>query len=205
MDFSRIARQLNEENPALSVERVSGERALEGGQNQINKTNDRKNRQKAQMATQKSTTTKSDVSYASEEARAERYYERQMKEQSSDWRSELWEEAGMDDDGNHPYVDVMPFMNQKQMEAKKQMKGAAKMTGMEGGKQAKMAMEGKELSIDDQLAISRKSLKPVPKGGYDHKAIRAKQMAKAPKSDTRTQREKETQGRYRGGGRYEGD
>ena len=29
---------------------------------------------------------------------------------------ELWEEAGLDNDGNHPYVDVMPFVNQKQME-----------------------------------------------------------------------------------------
>ena len=123
MNFSRIAKQLNEENPALSVERASGERALEGGQKQIDKTNQRKDRQKAQMATQQSTPTKSDVSYASEEARQQREYDKMWHNEKSDWRTELVEAAKPDEQGNHPYVDVMPFVNQKQREAKNQEKG----------------------------------------------------------------------------------
>ncbi len=204
MNFSRIAQQLNEENPALSVERTSGERALEGGQKQIDKTNQRKDRQKAQMATQKSTPTKSDVSYTSEEARKQREYDKMWHNEKSDWITELIEAARPDEQGNHPYVDVMPFVNQKQREAKNQEKGAAKMAAAGQG-QAKMA-EAKELSIDDQMRISREAAKgrnPKP----DHKAIRGKMLAKAPKTkDTRTDAEKMADATGpRPGSRYRGD
>ena len=43
--------------------------------------------------------------------------------------------------------------------------------------------EAKELSIGDQMRISREASRkrgPIPKGGYDHRALRAKQLAKAP-------------------------
>ena len=204
MNFSRIAQQLNEENPALSVERASGERALEGGQKQIDRTNQRKDRQKAQMAAQKSTPQKSDVSYASEEARQQREYDKMWHNEKSDWRTELVEAAKPDEQGNHPYVDVMPFVNQKQREAKNQEKGAAKMA-VAGQGQAKMA-EAKELSIDDQMRISREAAKgrnPKP----DHKAIRGKMLAKAPKTkDTRTDAEKMADATGpRPGSRYRGD
>ena len=204
MNFSRIAQQLNEENPALSVERASGERALEGGQKQIDRTNQRKDRQKAQMAAQKSTPQKSDVSYASEEARQQREYDKMWHNEKSDWRTELVEAAKPDEQGNHPYVDVMPFVNQKQREAKNQEKGAAKMA-VAGQGQAKMA-EAKELSIDDQMRISREAAKgrnPKP----DHKAIRGRMLAKAPKTkDTRTDAEKMADATGpRPGSRYRGD
>ena len=142
MNFSRIARQLSEENPALTVEKQSGENAMAGGEKQHNKTNQRKQAQKAQMAQQGSTPSKSDVSYTSEDYRLEREHVSQMEKRASDWRTELNEAMGPDDSGNHPFVDVMPFVDQKQMEAKRQYKAAAKMTGLEGGKQAKMAAEG---------------------------------------------------------------
>ena len=144
MNFSRIARQLSEENPALSVERASGEAALSGGQKQIQDTNARKQKQKSQMAAQMTTPKKSDVSYQSEERRLEQEYASNLSKKASDWRSELNEAMGPDDDGDHPFVDVMPFMDQKMNELKKQMKGAAsaKMNSMEGGKQAKLAAEG---------------------------------------------------------------
>ena len=108
--------------------------------------------------------------------------------QKSDWRDELMEAMKPDEQGNHPYVDVMPFMTQKQTEAKRQEKGAIKAAG-EG--QAKMA-EAKELSVDQQMEVMRKNpLKPVPKGGFDHKAIRGRMLAKAPKTkDTRTDAQK---------------
>ena len=68
--------------------------------------------------------------------RKEEYeYVNNLHKQSSDWRRELTEKF-KDDPQMHPYVDVMPFMNQKADELKRQMKDAAKMQGM---KQAKMA------------------------------------------------------------------
>ena len=105
MNFSRIARQLNEDNPSLAVSADSSEKAKTGGEKQINNTNDRKDRQKAQMAKQTSVPMKSDVSYASEEARRQREMDKMLHNQSSDWRSELIEAAGVDEEGNHDGCD----------------------------------------------------------------------------------------------------
>jgi len=59
--------------------------------------------------------------------REEREYDKMLHNNVSDWRKDLNEALGVDNEGNHPFVDVMPFMNQKQGEAKRQIKGAAKM------------------------------------------------------------------------------
>lgn len=100
-----------------------------------------------------------------------------IAENSSNWRRDLNEAMGPDESGNHPFVDVMPFVNQKQKEAKKQEKG---MESLEGGKQSKMA---ESMTVKQQMEFMKKNpLPPVPKGGYDHAAIRGRQMAKAPKS-----------------------
>ncbi len=140
MDFSNIARQLNEGGmEATDAAISSSEKAVAGGQKQQENTRNRRAAQKTQMSQQKTTPVKSDVSYASEEARAEREEMKMMEAQKSDWRQELIEAAGPNDDPNHPYVDVMPFMNNKLNQAKKQMAAAAQ---KEGGKQAKMANEG---------------------------------------------------------------
>ena len=142
MNFSRIARQLNEDNPALVVSADSSEKATAGGEKQKNNTNSAKEKQKAQMAKQSSVPMKSDVSYTSEEARRQREMDKMLHNQSSDWRSELIEAAGVDAEGNHPYVDVMPFANQKAMEAKRQAKAGAK---FEGDTQAQAGMQKEEL------------------------------------------------------------
>ena len=182
MNFSNIARQLSEDI-SMDVAANSSEKAKAGGEMQINKTNNRKNRQKAQMSSQNATPQKSDVSYASEEARLEREELKMMEDAKSDWRKDL-SEAMKPEEVNHPYVDVMPSVNQKANEMKKQMKGAGKATEMEGGKQAKMA---EEMSIKDQMAMAAdagKKRNPSP----DHKAIRGKMLklrpqAKDPRSD----------------------
>ena len=139
MDFSNIARQLNEspDDPAYTVAAASEEKATAGSAKQREGTRERKQIQKNQMAQQKSTVSKSDVSYASEEARADREQTRMMESAKSDWRKELIEAAEPDEEGNHPYVDVMPFMDQKLQELKKQMKAAA--AKQAGGNMAKMA------------------------------------------------------------------
>ena len=339
MDFSKVSRFWKEDAVASEVAAASAEKALAGGEKQVSGTAKSRDKQKAQMATQKTTPVKSDVSYTSEgykpfpkdkvtrkvkaldaekamgldgdtrEKKAknakrrmkmdmavyvdkdpelrgmhrsakqtiekenrergrkkmeeERRLEREMAsnyaKQKSDWRSDLTEAMKPDTEGTHPYVDVMPFVNQKAMEAKKQMKGAAsakmdtdkdaamtegyktfpvdkverKLDTVQDGKgsqaeknrrvgkmdgevdmakylpdvQKKTAKETErknrvkglnrlfkkeELSIDDQMRISREAAKgrnPNP----DHKAIRGRMLAKAPKTkDTRTDAQKMT-------------
>ena len=52
-------------------------------------------------------------------------YCKDLQEKSSDWRKELTEALGADDEVFHPYVEVMPFKNFKQDEAKKNLKKQA--------------------------------------------------------------------------------
>ncbi len=143
MDFSRIARQLNEGMESTEAAISSSEKAKEGGIKQKEGTDRRRQAQKSHMSQQRTTPVKSDVSFTSEEYKQkERLPE--SKRERSDWRQDLIEAAKPDEQGNHPYVDVMPFVNQKAMEAGRQMKDAAR---MEGGKQAKMASESAALDF----------------------------------------------------------
>ena len=138
MNFSNIARQLNE-GVSLDAAASAAEKATAGGQKQKEGTMNAREKQKSQMAAQQNTPVKSDVSYASEEARKEREYAKMLNNQAVDWRKELIEAAKPDAEGNHPYVDVMPSMDQKQQEAKRQMKDAAKMKA--GQQQQSNAMQ----------------------------------------------------------------
>ena len=140
MDFSNISRQLNEGRESTEVAVDSSEKAQQGSQKQIEGTRARRETQKSHMSQQGRTPVKSDISYASEENRTEREHLKMLESAGSNWRQELNEAMGPDPEGNHPFVDVMPFMNQKAQEAKKQMKAAAMAQG-EGGKIAKMAEE----------------------------------------------------------------
>ena len=139
MDFSNIARQLNEGTEAVDAAASSAEKAVQGGATQKEDTNRRKNSQKAHMAQQGSVVRKSDVSYASEDYRLERERASAMQASKSDWRKELIEAAEPDAEGNHPYVSVMPFISQKEDELKRQMKAAA--TKQAGDKMAQQANE----------------------------------------------------------------
>lgn len=186
MNFSNIARQLSEENqpnPALEASKSSEEKATSGGEVQINKTNQRKTRQKAQMSTQDGLPMKSNVSYASEEARLEREEIRMLESSKSDWRTELTEAAGPNDESDHPYVDVMPSMNQKAMDMKKKKMAAT------GAVQGKMA---EEMSVKDQMAMAKEAGKkrdPKP----DHRALRGKMLKLKPLAkDTRSDAQKMT-------------
>ena len=125
MNFSNIARQLKE-GESVDAAAASSEKAANSALNNKQDNERRRGKQKSQMATQTQLTQKSGISYASEEARQEREYNKMVHNQKSDWRAELNEAIGVDDEGNHPFVDVMPFMDQKQKEAKKQVKTAVK-------------------------------------------------------------------------------
>jgi hypothetical protein len=262
MNFSNIARQLNEDDVARNAEIQSAEKASLSGQKQIDDTQRRREKQKAQMSTQRSTPVKSDVTYASEgykspkaermndkaheleskadklektakneddddkverlrdrqdnqeneankawqdqdqkeyrrerrgteranrlrgkkkgftkdisvmskgmnESRSEREYVKMFSNQSVDWRKDLIEAAEPDAEGNHPYVDVMPFVNQKQNEAKRQEKGAAKV---------KERMS-EALSVQDQMKASREYFKKRNARSPEEKASQEKKDA----------------------------
>ena len=161
MDFSRIARQLSEytelekisseitvspNRESMKTAAASSEKAKNASTTNRDRTRERQQSQKAQMSTQKSTPQKSDVTFASEEARRQREIESNMHKQKSDWRTELYEAAKPDDEGNHPYIDVMPFMDQKERETKRQLKGAVKAEA--GEKMAEGALNPFQIHFD---------------------------------------------------------
>ena len=177
MNFSNIARQLNE-GESLDAAAASAEKATAGGQKQKeDKTMNAREKQKSQMAAQQNTPVKSDVSYASEEARKEREYAKMLNNQAVDWRKELIEAAKPDEEGNHPYVDVMPSMNQKLQEAKKQAKGAVK--AGQGQQSDAMQPSGMSegLSVEDQMKVSQGYFKKRAARSPEEKASQEKKDA----------------------------
>ena len=48
-------------------------------------------------------------------------YIKQLREKKTNWKQELVEELGLDDDPDHPFVEVMPFKDFKMKEAKKML------------------------------------------------------------------------------------
>ena len=73
---------------------------------------------------------------------ARKEYVKQLDEKKSDWKTELKEALGADDEVFHPYVEVMPFKDFKQNEAKKNLAGQAMKQGAaENPAQAKAKKE----------------------------------------------------------------
>lgn len=80
---------------------------------------------------------------------------KQLDEKKSDWKTELKEALGADDEVFHPYVEVMPFKDFKQNEAKKNLAMQAGKEGSadnpaqkavkKGGKDAMAAVMGEEV------------------------------------------------------------
>ena len=72
-------------------------------------------------------------------------HNKQLDEKASNWRKELKEALGKDDEVFHPYVEVMPFKDFKQNEAKKNLAqqamkpGAAENPAQKGAKAGMMA------------------------------------------------------------------
>ena len=194
MDFSNIARQLNEspDDPAYTVAAGNEEKATLGGQKQTTNTNERKGRQKAQMSQTVATPKKSEISYASEQYRTEREYLKMMETAKSDWKAELNEAMGADPEGNHPFVDVMPFMDQKMQELKKQMKAAAgaKMANGDVGGERSMSSEFRKeevLNEEELNELNRLEKEQGKKSGgskdmaYRHVAKMMRDMQGKPK------------------------
>ena len=104
MNFSKLHLS---EGESLDAAVASSEKATVSSEKQKEGTKQARQKQKSQMATQSGLVRTSDVSYTSEEARMEREYDKMMSNQTVDWRKELMEAAKPDEQGNHPFVDVM--------------------------------------------------------------------------------------------------
>ena len=96
--------------------------------------------------------------------KARKEFNRQLQEKSSDWRKDLKEALGKDDEVFHPYVEVMPFKNFKQDEVKKLMAkqamqmGAAENPAQKGAKAGMMAAN-EEVLVEDEVTEERKDEK----------------------------------------------
>lgn len=75
--------------------------------------------------------------------RSRKEFNKLVNEQSSDWKKELQEALGADDEVFHPYVEVMPFKDFKQNEAKKNLAGQA----MKGGAAENPAQAGAKAGL----------------------------------------------------------
>ena len=172
MNFSKLHLS---EGVSTDAAALAAERATAGGEKQKQGTASSREKQKSQMAAQQNTPVKSDVSYASEEARMSREYDKMLSNESVDWRKELMESMKPDDEGNHPFVDVMPSMDQKQQEAKKQMKGAVKAgRGMQSSSQQAPDMSE---DVKSDLKASREYFKARAARSPEEKAADEKKDA----------------------------
>lgn len=213
IDFSKL--NLTE---SLEAEASSSEKALASADKK--KDTAHTLRQKNQMAQKAGTTQKSDVVYASEEyfseLRTSVQLHKAQEEARVSWRETL-EEAkvkdGSSDEGTHPYVSIMPHKDSKEKEVKKKMK---KNDEMEKAVSEKLPESVSFCEAFDTLVEKEISLRDAQKGGMmaktpskpvDHRAIRGKMLAKAPKTkDTRSDAEKMTDATGpRPGSRYRGD
>lgn len=93
---------------------------------------------------------------------ARKEYNRRLQEKSSDWRKDLREALGKDDEVFHPYVEVMPFKDFKQDEVKKLLAkqamqpGAAENPAQKGAKAGMMAQANEEVLVEDDVTEERK-------------------------------------------------
>ena len=86
-------------------------------------------------------------------------YVKNLQEKKVDWKSELKEALGADDEVFHPYVEVMPFKDFKQNEAKKNLAGQAMKQGAaENPAQAKVKKE--LVSAQEEFVQERAFVQP---------------------------------------------
>ena len=211
IDFSKL--NLME---TLEAEKVSSEKAVASADKKKDAAHTI--RQKNQMAQKTGSTQKSDVVYASEdyfhELARQSQITRAHEKSRVDWRQDLEEHRGepakASDEGNHPYVSIMPHKNSTEKQTRKKMDQESKEQEMTVGESVSFCeafdtLVEKELSIDDQMRISREAAKgrnPNP----DHKAIRGKMLKKPLPKDTRSDSQKMADATGpRPGSRYRGD
>jgi hypothetical protein len=187
MDFNKF-----HFSESLEAEQSSSEKAKMSGEKQANPMS--RQRQKDQMAQKMGPAQKSSTVYASEEYFHElrRQIEHRKAQDSArvDWRKDLEEAANErpQDEGDHPYVDVMPHTHK----LPKKAHGNTKPENMPQNQQA--MGEGLESGEEYHKRMAEKAKKPInpfpikkSSKPMSRQQQRAKQMAAAPKSkDNRT-------------------
>ena len=134
INFSRL--NLNEApmNP-VAVEKQGSEAASQGGANQRENTNRRREAQGLQMAAKTGSPTQASVTQKNiaehlRVIRDKQELNKLYESEKSDWRKELSEAMGEDpNEPEHPYIKVMPHIKYKEIEAAKELEKAAKLQG----------------------------------------------------------------------------
>ena len=205
MNFSKL--KLTE---SLEAEQSSSEKAKMSGEKQANPMS--RQRQKDQMAQKMASATKSPTVYASEdyfnELRQKVEHKKAQDSARTDWRKDLEEARGErpQDEGDHPYVDVMPHT----LKLPKKAHGNVKPENMPQNQQSmgesvsfceafdNLVNEKLETGEEYHKRMAEKAKKPInpypvkkSSKPMSRQQQRAKQMAAAPKTkDTRTDSEK---------------
>ena len=110
--------------------------------------------------------------------RSRKEYNKLVEKESSDWKKELKEALGADDEVFHPYVEVMPFKDFKQNEAKKNMaKQAAEPDAAENPAQKK-AKKDLSASLMGEQVYERDSKRKAEKEKKEKMAQKAKDAAR---------------------------
>jgi hypothetical protein len=91
--------------------------------------------------------------------RARKEFFRKLDETKHDWRKDLQEALGKDDEVFHPYVEVMPMKDFKQKEAKKNLKRQALEPGSADNPAQKM-VKGQMMGMGEEYVDERVYMQP---------------------------------------------
>jgi hypothetical protein len=207
MDFSKL--NLRE---TLEQEKIASEKATMSGEKQ--RTMSRQQKQKDMMASKSGLSKKSDIVYASEEYfkqlrdKVELY--KAHEEAKYDWRETLNEGGSKEDpedEGEHPYVAVMPHKDSKEKEVKKKYEKNKESEDAGKALMKAQGIVGETMEFDQLLNNLIESEKPFDPDARRKQrgAMLKKQAEKAPK-DTRTDAQKMADATGpRPGSNYRGD
>ena len=122
--------------------------------------------------------------------RARKEFIKQLDETKSDWKKELTEALGADDEVFHPYVEVMPFKNFKQNEAKKNL---AQQAGKQGAAENPAQVKAKAGLMGMGEEVLKERAMP-PHGDERKKREKEEKMAMAQKAKDAARHARVTKG-----------
>ena len=181
----------------LEQEKVASEKATMSGEKQRNMS--RQQKQKDMMASKTGLSQKSNVVYASEdyfkELRDKVEMHKAHEEAKYDWRKTLNEgrppKEDPEDEGQHPYVAVMPHKNSKEKEVKKKYEKNKESEDAANALIKSQGIVGETMEFDELLGNLIESEKPFdPDARRKQRAANLKNAAKNSPKDTRTDAQK---------------
>lgn len=131
----------------------------------------------APNANPRKTTQQATVEDYFDNLRQKKEYIKSLEENKSDWKTELKEALGKDDEVFHPYVEVMPFKDFKQDEAKRNLKLQAMQDGSADNPAQKM-VKGKAMGLGEETIEERVAPPEERKAKKEREAKAAKDAAR---------------------------